>query len=252
MLELRDVSVKYGGLTVVDNLSFSVDEGQWLMLVGPNGAGKSTVVSAISQGCKYSGDILFDGRDVKAMRPTLRAKSFGVLLQNSSPAYGFTVREVASLGRYAYSKSIFGGETQEDKKSIDEALEMAGLSNCAKQSVLTLSGGELQRCFLAQLFAQNPRLLILDEPTSHLDLSFQKQLLELVGGWVQKKGRAVISVVHDLSLARAFGTHALLMNAGRAVALGEKNDTLSDARLNEVYTMDVPEFMRSMLKVWKK
>ena len=115
---------------------------------------------------------------------------------------------------------------------------------------LTLSGGELQRTFLAQVLAQDPKLLLLDEPTNHLDLIYQKQIFALIGSWLREPGRAVVSVVHDLSLARSFGTDALLMDHGRQIAHGPAAQVLTPERLNAVYGMDVPAWMRSLYAQW--
>ena len=120
-----------------------------------------------------------------------------------------------------------------------------------QQSVLTLSGGELQRTFLAQLFAQNPKLLILDEPSNHLDLVYQRQIFELTREWLTHSGRAVISVVHDLSLAKKYGTHALLLHNGRIEAFDTADKVLTRANLNTVYSMDVYAWMQSQLTIWK-
>ena len=116
--------------------------------------------------------------------------------------------------------------------------------------MLTLSGGELQRTFLAQLLAQDPQLLILDEPTNHLDLVYQKEVFALVREWLDDGGGAVISVVHDLSLAKAYGTHALLMDRGRVMARGTVKEVLSPGRLNGVYRMDVGTWMRGLYRQW--
>ena len=118
--------------------------------------------------------------------------------------------------------------------------------------MLNLSGGELQRTFLAQVFAQDPKLLLLDEPTNHLDLVYQKQVFGLIADWVKQPGRAVVSVVHDLSLARAFGSDALLMHKGKTVAQGHVDPVLAPANLDPVYGMDVYEWMSTMLSQWKK
>jgi iron complex transport system ATP-binding protein len=119
------------------------------------------------------------------------------------------------------------------------------------QSVLTLSGGELQRTFLAQLLAQDPELLILDEPTNHLDLVYQKQIFELITGWIETTGRSVLSVVHDINLARAFGTHAVLLDRGRIVDAGESAAVLTAENLSKVYSMDVAAWMRRLLAHWQ-
>ena len=121
----------------------------------------------------------------------------------------------------------------------------------AQRSALTLSGGELQRAFLAQVFAQDPKLLLLDEPTNHLDLVYQKQVFALIQDWLKKGHRAVVSVVHDLSLAKAYGSHALLLDRGRVLAFGTVKEVLTRENLARVYKMDVYEWMQRMLEQWE-
>ena len=252
MLEVDRLSVRYGVKTIVDSLSFSVSEGQWLMIAGPNGAGKSTALAAVTQGTPYTGRVLFEGQDVKKMKPALRARAIGVLAQNHFVGYGFTVEEVVRLGRFAYSGGLLGRSQAEDADHVERALTLTGLREKRRQSVLTLSGGELQRTFLAQVLAQDPKLLLLDEPTNHLDLIYQKQIFALIGQWLQAPGRAVVSVVHDLSLARAFGTDALLMDQGRQIALGRAKDVLTPANLDRIYGMDVAAWMRTLYSQWSE
>ena len=252
MLEVKDLTVRYGDLTVVEDLSFSVEEGQWLMIVGPNGAGKSTLLNAVTQGTPYSGAVLFEGEDVKKKKPQELARSMGMLMQSHLAAYSFTVEEVAALGRYSYSTGFLSGRREEDKDAVEAALKLTGMADQRKQSILTLSGGELQRTFLAQLFAQDPKLLLLDEPTNHLDLVYQKQVFGIIGDWLKTPGRAVVSVVHDLSLAKAYGTAALLMDHGRSIAQGTVGEVLTPENLDPVYHMDVAAWMQSLLAVWKK
>ncbi|MHB1150840.1 MAG: ABC transporter ATP-binding protein [Eubacteriales bacterium] len=250
MLEVKNITVRYGSLVIVDDVSFTLKERQWLMIVGPNGAGKSTVVNAVSQGVPYTGSIKYDGKDISKFNSSILAKSIGVLTQNHYVGYSFTVEEVVKLGRYAYSAGIFSSLSDEDEKMINDAMDLCGMTKIKDQSVLTLSGGELQRTFLAQLFAQNPKLLILDEPTNHLDLVYQKQVFGLIRDWIERTGRSVISVVHDLSLAKAFGTDAILMNNGRVYASGKIDEVLSGDNLNNVYAMDVCLWMKNMFSQW--
>lgn len=252
MLEVEGLSVRYGGYLAVDRLSFRVSQGQWLMIVGPNGAGKSTILNAITQGVPYTGVIRLSGSDVKTMRAARRARETGILAQNHMVGYEFTVEEIVRLGRYAYSGSPFSGRKEEDERAVDDALALTGMEALRGQSVLTLSGGELQRTFLAQVFAQDPKLLLLDEPTNHLDLVYQKQVFELIAEWVKKPGRAVVSVVHDLSLAKAFGSDALLMHQGRGIAQGPIREVLTPERLDAVYGMDVGAWMRGLLSQWQE
>jgi iron complex transport system ATP-binding protein len=250
MLEVRDLTVRYGALTLVSDVSFSLEAGERLLIVGPNGAGKSTLVNAITQGVPFDGTVRYEGVDVAHLKPVERAHRIGMLMQTHFVGYAFTVEEVVSLGRYSRTRGPFSARTDEDQTAIDEALERCGLTDLRQQSVLTLSGGELQRTFLAQVFAQDPQLLILDEPTNHLDLVYQKRIFELLDEWLAMPGRAVLSVVHDLSLARAFSSRVMLMDKGRVVALGKPEDALAPERLDAVYGMDVNAWMRSLLEQW--
>ena len=252
LLEVRDLSVRIGTREILQNVSFRVREGDWLMIAGPNGAGKSTLVRAVSQGVEYQGGVFWQGQDLRAMRPQLIARRMGVLGQTHAVGYAFSVEEVVRLGCYARSAGFFSPKPADESSRVERALADTGLTELRRQSVLTLSGGELQRVFLAQLFAQDPALLILDEPTNHLDMVYQKQIFELLHTWLQQPGRAVISVVHDLSLALASGTCALLLDCGRSVCFGPVREVLSPENLNRVYGMDVGAWMRGLLSQWQE
>ncbi|MEG1536976.1 MAG: ABC transporter ATP-binding protein [Clostridiales bacterium] len=251
MLEVKNMSVNFGSINIVDDISFSLGEKQWLMVVGPNGAGKSTIVNAISQGIDYQGQILFHGVDIASWKPAALARSIGILAQHHYVGYSFTVEEVVRLGRYAYSGGIFSSDSDEDEAMVEKALDITGMKPFRHQSATTLSGGELQRTFLAQIFAQNPRLLILDEPTNHLDLVFQKQVFGLIKDWVQESGRAVMSVVHDLNLVKSYGTDAILLQQGKLIASGTVDQVMTRENLSAVYAMDVYGWMQHMLEQWQ-
>ena len=250
MLQANDLSVRYGDLTAVNGLSFSLEEGQWLMLVGPNGAGKSTLLHAIAQGTSYQGTISLEGRDIRNYRPTQLAQKVGVLSQQHHVGYAYTVEEIVDLGRYAHKRGFLASRDDGGRKQVEEALKLTGMEAFRHTSVLTLSGGELQRTFLAQAFAQDPNILLLDEPANHLDLPYQKHIFSLIDTWRRQPRRAVISVVHDLSLARKYGTHALLMHHGKCVSQGDQDAVLTPENLHAVYGMDVYAWMRDLLSQW--
>lgn len=252
MLRGDHITVRYGDHTVLDDVSFRLEEGQWLMLEGPNGAGKSTLIEAVAQGVPYAGSIRWDGQDVRVLKPAQLAQRIGVLSQRNAVGYAYTVEEVVGLGRYAHRPGFLSSRREEDRARVDQALEMTGLSDLRRASMLTLSGGEAQRAFLAQVFAQDPRVLILDEPANHLDLNYQQQVFSLIRDWLKQPGRAVLSVVHDLSLARRYGTHAVLLDRGRCVARGAIEDVMTPANLNGVYGMDVGAWMGELLSQWKQ
>lgn len=252
MLRGNNITIRYGDFTAVDALSFRLEEGQWLMLEGPNGAGKSTLIEAIAQGIPYTGSILWKDRDIRKLKASELAQQIGVLSQRNHVGYAYTVEEVVSLGRYAHKAGLFSSRDDRGREQIEKALEITGLTALRHASMLSLSGGEMQRAFLAQVFAQDPQVLILDEPANHLDLNYQQQIFSLIRQWLREPGRAVLSVVHDLSLARRYGTHAVLMDHGKCVSQGTTGEVMTPENLQLVYGMDVYAWMREMLSQWQE
>jgi len=250
MLRVENVSVALGGKTILHPLSFGLSRGEWLMLAGPNGAGKTTLLRAIAQSVDHTGHIRYEGQDIARMKHKARARAFATLSQRQEVGYAFTAEEVIRLGRYA-SRSFLQGRDEEGERAVHEAIVLCGVEDLLRQSVLTLSGGELQRVFLAQVFAQDPKLLLLDEPANHLDLKYMAQIFDLIARWVRRPGRAVISVVHDLSLTRLYGTSAALLHEGRLLKKGPVSEALSPELLKTAYGMDVQRYMVKLLRVWE-
>ena len=251
MLEVEHLSVRYGEKTAVDNVSFRVKAGEWWTLAGPNGAGKSSVAEALTRGVRYTGKVILDGVEEQDYKQNEYSRKVGILSQINSVIYDYTVYEVAEMGRYAHREGFFRGRDPEGAEKVEQAIALTGISELRDRSMLTLSGGEVQRVFLAQVLAQDPKLLILDEPANHLDLPFQRQFFDMVKEWLKEPGRAVITVMHDLTLARKYGTHALLLSGGKCVSKGKIEDTLTPGNLEKVYGMDIYGWMREMLKEWE-
>lgn len=249
MLKVQALSVRYQAFEAVRDISFDLQEGQWLMVAGPNGAGKSTLLKAIAGSLPFSGKVWLSGSDTAALSAGKMALRLAVLQQSHAVGYAFTVEELVRLGRYAHQSGFLRNDPQ-GKEKVDEALRRCGLDGIRRQNVLTLSGGELQRTFLAQVFAQDTPLLLLDEPASHLDLAFTQTLFSLISEWLKTPGRAVVSVVHDLQLARRYGTHALLMKGGNLAAGGTADTVFTDGNLTAVYGMDVPKWFNWLHAPW--
>lgn len=250
MLQVKELSVKFGDYTLLSNVSFSLEKGCWLMVAGPNGAGKSTLIHALAGTIPYKGDIHFLGKPQKSLTPRKQAKIVGVLSQHHSVNYSFTVEEVVRLGRYCHTPKLsFSANNQDDRKVV-EALKMTDIWELRHHSVLRLSGGELQRVFLAQVFAQEPSILLLDEPTNHLDIGYQSKLFPLIQQWLEQGERAVLSVVHDLGLARCFGNQALLLNNGQILACGKKEQVFSSKHLEQAYGIPVEKWMQKIYEPW--
>ena len=250
LLELKNVTVSYGENTVLKDVSLDLGGGDWLMVVGPNGAGKSTLISAVGGTAPYTGEILIGDRERNVMKARDIARCVGTLTQSHSIGYSFSVRELVGLGRYPYRKGIMGGKGDDDERMVEEAIRDVGLGDMADRSLLTLSGGELQRAFIAQLFAQDPNVLMLDEPTNNLDLVFQKEIFDILREWVSQKNRAILSVVHDLGLARAYGSKALLINKGVTAAYGNMDEVFSDDMISSTYGLDIREWMNRLYSHW--
>ena len=252
MLNVEGVSVRYGSRDALRDISFSVRPGEWWMIVGPNGAGKSTLLTVIDRGVPFEGGIQLLGKNLQSYSPRELAQNVGILSQIRSIQYGYTVLQVVNLGRYAYKRGYFGAADEDGENSVRLALRQTGLDGMENRSIQTLSGGELQRVFLAQALAQQPRLLMLDEPANHLDLIYQKQIFTLIGRWLASPGRAVVSVVHDLTDARRYGTHALLLREGRCAAKGSIGDVFVPEKLNAAYDMDVFSWLRELTEPWRE
>lgn len=252
MLEAKGISVTLGGRDIVRDVSFTVDAREKLMLIGPNGAGKTTLIRAIMRSVPHTGSAVLFGRDIRAYKPQEMSRRVGVLTQHHNPQFTYTVREVVSLGRYPYRAGMFSGLTAKDQEHIERGMELTGVMRFADSSIQHLSGGELQRVFLAQLLAQDPDILILDEPTNNLDLAYQIQVFDIIDDWVENYGKAVIAVIHDLNMVYRYATKALMMSNGTCYAYGTAEEVLSQDNLNAVYNVDIAGWMKGLLQHWEK
>ena len=184
MLELKNLYSGYDGKDIVKNISFKVNNGENLCIVGPNGCGKSTLLKAIANIIEYRGDIEIDALEISKFNWKELAQKVGLMSQISQVYFPYTVYDTVSLGRYAYLKGAFSTLSKDDRKIIDESMEKVGVYHLKDKLITELSGGQLQRVFLAKVFAQDPDIILLDEPTNHLDFKNQIDLLENLNTWV--------------------------------------------------------------------
>ncbi|MDO4484756.1 MAG: ABC transporter ATP-binding protein [Clostridia bacterium] len=252
MLKANHVSVLADGKAIVSDASLTLREHEWLMLLGPNGAGKSTLLSALSGTVPFTGEVEILGRKLERCKPSWLACHLGVMMQQTTLSAAFTVEEVTAMGRYARRRSLFSPADDGLAGAVDRALAATGLEHKRHQSVLTLSGGERQRLLLAQVFCQDPDILLLDEPANHLDLEHQKALLTLIDHWRRQQGKAVLSVVHDLSHARRFADRVLLMEDGQVVAAGNPEEVMTDENINRVWHFDAAGWLRELAGCWQQ
>jgi iron complex transport system ATP-binding protein len=238
-LELQGIDASYPRRpttrAVLAGVDLRLDAGHILAVIGPNGAGKSTLLRVAAGVLRPSaGRALLAGRDLREFAPRERARQIAVVPQEGPIPTGLFVREMVSLGRTPYSRLLLG-PTAQDRAAVTWALEAAGIEELADRFFDELSGGERQRVILARALAQQPRLLLLDEPTANLDLHHQVAMLELVRGLSRDHGLAVLAAVHDLQLAALYCDRVALLNAGQIVSQGPPEAVLTAPLLLETF-----------------
>lgn len=237
-LTVKNLDVKYSDKKIVKDVSFHINTGEIATIIGPNGSGKSTLIKAVSRCLKISrGDIYLDKINIKEKKTKDIAQELAVLPQVKNVSSDISIEELVSYGRYPHLK--FGKRLgKEDKDIIDWALEKTGLQDMRKRFVITLSGGERQRAWIAMSLAQKPRILILDEPTTFLDISYQLEVLELVKELNETLGLTVVMVLHDLNQAARYSDKILVINNGELCDFGEPENVISSCLLKDIFRID--------------
>ena len=235
MIEISGLTKSYSGKTVLDRIALHVHEGEMLGIIGPNGTGKSTMLKLIS-GVETpdQGSIKVNGRPLNGYSRKALARMLAVLQQEALPPVGFTVRETVEMGRYPFQNWL-GDEKGSSGDLIDSILSKLNLTPLAERTLEHLSGGERQRVALAKAMAQQPKLLLLDEPTTYLDIGYQVQMMDLVKRWQKDEKLTVVAVLHDLNLAAQYCDRLLLLHGGRIVRIGTPWDVLEPELLAGVY-----------------
>ncbi len=238
MLKIQSLSVSYGSRHIVHDVSLDVQNGEVLALIGPNGAGKSTLIRAVSEVIPYTGHVHTNGDDFISLSPMQRAKYIATVPQAVSLPPAYTVWETVLLGRTPYL-GFLGQPSQKDEEIARQSLQRVSALPFAERRVGELSGGEQQRVLLARALCQSTPILLLDEPTAHLDLQYQVGLLELVTNLAHKDNLAVLVALHDLNLAAHYADRIALMVAGTIKALGTPKEVLQPELIAEAYCLPV-------------
>lgn len=253
MIKIKNVCVSYEDKKVLKNISFEIKKGQNFSIVGPNGCGKTTLLRAISNTIDFKGEIFLSDRSVKEFTRKELAKEIAMLSQVMNIYFNYTVFDIVMMGRYVYNDSKFSIlENKEDVKKVEETLKIVGLYDVKNREIDTLSGGQVQRVFLAKVIVQDPNIILLDEPTNHLDLSYQVELINFLKKWSKENGKTIIGVLHDINLAMLLTDNIMLLNNGEIKALGKISEVLSSKDINEVYKMDIKKYMLNTLKKWEQ
>ncbi|MCD1262014.1 ABC transporter ATP-binding protein [Paenibacillus athensensis] len=236
MIEVMNVTKSFGsGPEVLREVSLTVERGEFLGIIGPNGSGKSTLLQLLS-GLEppTSGEVRLAGRPASSYGRKELARWVAVLQQDALPPVGFTVREVIEMGRFPF-QSWLGRDDREAAALIEGIVDKLQLQPLLDRPIELLSGGERQRVALGKVMAQQPRLLMLDEPTTFLDIGYQMQMMDYIRSWQRASGLTVVAVLHDLNLAAQYCSRLLVVHEGRAVAIGAPNELMGAGLISRVY-----------------
>lgn len=238
-IELRDVSFAYTDGMALRNIKLSVTAGEMVGLLGPNGSGKTTLIKLASGIIRPNhGEILLDGTSLRSMSRKNIARSVAVVPQQFDIPFAFTTTDVVMLGRFPFIKNL-SAESAEDKHIVSETMDIVRLSQFGERRFDELSGGERQKVILAMALAQQPKLLLLDEPTLHLDISHQIEILELVRRLNTTQKLTAVAAMHDLNLAALYFDRLILLKEGKIVADGTPSQVLTEGIISEVFATTV-------------
>jgi len=239
MLEAQELTCGYDGRTVLEGLCLTAHPGEMLALIGPNGVGKSTLLRAMARLLRPRwGKVLLADRNLWQASPRDVARQLALAPQTGGAEWPITVEQMVALGRAPHRGWLLP-LAAEDRLAVQRALEQTGLVDLRDRRLTELSGGEQQRVVLARVLAQDPKVLLLDEPTSHLDLKYQAEILGLVQQLAHRHGLTVIISLHDLNLAALYADRLALLCEGRLLAMGTAAEVLTPARLSRVYSVPV-------------
>lgn len=235
MLTVNNIRASYRNTTVLDNINLNISQGEFAGIIGPNGTGKTTLLKVISGVKKpLSGTVYLDNHDMKTLSRHEIARIMAVVPQSSFVPPLFTVEDVVSIGRYAHSKKRYT-TTASDQAAINKALILTDTDRFRHRYVSELSGGERQEVLIARALAQEPKLLLLDEPTANLDIRHQIKILELIRKLVDSQSLTALMVIHDLNLAARFCTKLILLHNGRVHAAGKADEVITVENLADAY-----------------
>lgn len=235
MITINNISYHYGQSLLLKQVSFTFHENSFYGIIGPNGAGKSTLLQIIAGIRKpQQGEVYFHDNRLQSLSRKWIAQHIAVLQQGGLPPLGFTVREVVEMGRFPY-QSWLGTEHENHAQLMEEAIYLTGLTHLMDRKLDQLSGGERQRVALAKLIVQQPEVILLDEPTTYLDIGYQQSMMEIVKAWQKQKNVLVIAVLHDLNLSSLYCDELLALYEGEFICTGKPEEVLTSQLVSHMY-----------------
>lgn len=238
MISASNLKVGYEDKVIIKNLNLEINKGEVVSIIGPNGCGKSTLLKSLSRMIKpLSGEVFLEGKKIKDLKGKLIAQKVCLLSQHNNAPMDLTVEELVYFGRIPHKK-WFETKTNNDKEIVDWAIENTGLSKYKNTPIGALSGGERQRAYIAQALCQKPDILLLDEPTTYLDISYQLELMELVREINEKFKITIVMVLHELNQASKYSDRLIIMKDGQIISDGRPNDVVNKDVIKKVYKIE--------------
>lgn len=237
-ISVKNLSVSYENNTIIENMNLNIPKGKISIIIGANGCGKSTLLKTIARINKpQNGDIFINSKNIRKIKERDIAKEVAFLPQGPVCPSGITVKELVAFGRFPHQKMI-GGLNTHDKEVIDWAIKETGLSEFADREVENLSGGQRQRAWIAMTLAQETEIIMLDEPTTYLDMSYQLEVLEVLQKLNREKNITVVIVLHELNNACRFADNIIGLKKGKIICEGKPIEVITKGNLKEIYGID--------------
>ena len=244
IIKAQNISVSINEKEIVHGISLDIPEGKVTAIIGPNGCGKSTTLKALSRILPYKGSVTFKGQEMSTLSQREFAKCLAILTQSPQAPSDLTVNDLVEMGRFPH-RGFLGRAGKDDKEHVEWALEQTGVKEMRYRLLNTLSGGERQRAWIAMALAQRPKVLLLDEPTTYLDICHQLEIMQLITRLNQELGLTVVMVVHDLNHAIMYADHVVVVKAGKLVISGAPREIITADLLADVFKVKADEFTLS-------